>query len=220
MSRRSRRKPSSLKRRTHVAEPKRRFFVYCEGTETEPAYFHHLRECFENAQVEPIGVGGVARTVAHQAVDRAKDLRLQRRRRGTRTPSYEESDQVWAVFDQDGHPNIDEVLTMCRDNRVAVARSNPCFELWLILHFENYDKPATPRDVQTHLHVLCPEYHHDDCPSPSFARLMTGLDAAEERAARQLHLRDREQDPEGNPSSTMGNLTQAIRVAHEESKRR
>ena len=220
MSRRSRKRPPSLKRRTHVAEPKRHFFVYCEGTATEPAYFRRVRECFENAQVEPIGVGGVARTVAQQAVDRARDLRLQRRRRATRNSSYEESDQIWAVFDQDGHPNIDEVLTMCRDNRVAVARSNPCFELWLILHFEDYDRPATPRDVQTRLHALCPEYHHEDSPSPSFARLMTELDAAEERAARQLHLRDREQDPEGNPSSTMGSLTQAIRVAHEESKRR
>jgi hypothetical protein len=122
-------------------------------------------------------------------VDRARDLRSQRRRRGTRTSSYEESDQVWAVFDQDRHPRIDEVLTMCRDNRVAAARSNPCFELWLILHFEDYDRPATPRDVQTRLHALCPEYHHEDSPSPSFARLMTEVHAAEDRAARQLHLR-------------------------------
>ena len=219
MSRRSSRRPSPLKRRRHVAEPQRRYFVYCEGTETEPAYFRSVRQRYRNVQVEPIGVGGVPRTVAQRAIDHARDLRLHRGRRRRRTSSFEEADQVAVVFDQNGHPDVNEVIEMCRANRVAVARSNPCFELWLVLHIEDYDKPATPGDIQRHLHVLYPAYHHEHAPSPGFESLVAKLDAAETRATRQLRFREREQNSEGNPSTTVGNLTRAIRTAHEESER-
>ena len=219
MARRSNRRPRSLRRRRHVTEPQRRFLIYCEGTETEPSYFQAIRERYINTQIEPIGVGGVARTVAQQAITCAKDLRSQRRRRASRSPSYQESDQVWAVFDHDEHPDIQDAMATCRDNSVEVADSNPCFELWLVLHIEDYDKPATPPDIQSHLHALYPEYHHQRLPGPGFSQLVAELDAAERRAARQLQFRQQEQNAGGNPSTTVGCLTQAIRIAHEASRR-
>lgn len=87
-------------------EPEHRFYLYCEGVKTEPAYFQAVRRRFGNAQVliKAIGVGGIVRTVAEKAIDCAKELRSKKRAHGGSMSSYEEADQVWAVFDRNGHP--------------------------------------------------------------------------------------------------------------------
>lgn len=164
-------------------------------------------------------VGGVARTVAERAIERVNALR--RRERGRRgVSSYEESDQVWAVMDRDHHPEFENVIAMCRARGVEVARSNPCFELWLVLHLDDFDKPINSRDIQARLHELLPQYHHRQSPKPSFDSLLDKVPDAEQRAARQLEARVAERDPFGNPSTTAGCLTQAIREAHEFAARR
>ena len=215
-----RRTPAPLKRRKHVAEPERRFYVYCEGTKTEPEYLRAVRHRFKHAWVEVVGVGSVALTVANQAIKHAKEIRSNRRRRRQGTSSYEEQDQVWAVFDRDDHPRFDDAVAMCRSSRVRVAQSNPCFEVWLVLHLEDYDRPTSSSDIQARLHKLLPEYHHEQSPSLNFEPFLVEVRAAERRAVRQLRARKVERQPFGNPSTTVGFLTRAIRKAHELTQQR
>lgn len=165
-------------------------------------------------------VGGVPRTVADRAIEHAKTLRRHRRRASQGMSSYEENDEVWAVMDRDDHPQFETAVAMCQARRINVARSNPCFELWLVLHLDDHDKPVTSSDIQARLHQLLPQYHHDQSPNPSFESLLENVPKAEQRAARQLRARTAEQMPFGNPSSTVGGLTRAIRKAHELAGRR
>ena len=122
-------------------------------------------------------------------------------------------------MDRDDHPDFDNAIAMCRAGGVSVARSNPCFELWLVLHLEDFDKPISSTDIQARLHHLLPRYHHRQSPSPSFEPLLANVPEAEQRAARQLQARVAEQDPFGNPSTTVGCLTRAIREAHKRALR-
>ena len=49
-------------------------------------------------------------------------------------------DQVWCLFDVEwpqNHPNLDEAIHQAARRDVRLAVSNPCFELWLALHFED-----------------------------------------------------------------------------------
>lgn len=52
-----------------------------------------------------------------------------------------EGDEFWLVCDCDhwitgGHiKNLARVIQECRQKRIRVSLSNPCFELWLLLHF-------------------------------------------------------------------------------------
>lgn len=49
-------------------------------------------------------------------------------------------DEYWCVFDVEwpiNHPNLAEALDLAHGNGIQVAVTNPCFELWLILHFQN-----------------------------------------------------------------------------------
>jgi len=46
-------------------------------------------------------------------------------------------DEVWCVFDVDEHHAISEARRKARDNDVRLAISNPCIELWFLLHFQD-----------------------------------------------------------------------------------
>lgn len=120
--RRKQRRAASLKRRRHVREPERRFHIYCEGIKTEPAYFKALRSQFSRVQLEVIPVGGDPMHVARKAIEHRR-----RSRRG-RQSSFEETDQVWAVFDRDNHATHATALDACRRAGVHVASSDPCFD--------------------------------------------------------------------------------------------
>lgn len=55
-----------------------------------------------------------------------------------------DGDQFWICIDSDhwmeaNHiDNLVQVLRECRQKQYKVAVSNPCFELWLLLHFDNF----------------------------------------------------------------------------------
>lgn len=215
------RSAAPLRRRKYVVEPQRRLYVFCEGAKTEPAYFDVVRARFDSAQilVEATGVGGVPSTVADKAIRHAKGLRRDMRSRAGGRSSFEEADQVWVVFDQDHHPDVPNVVVRCRDNKVEVAYSNPCFELWLVLHLEPYDRPAEASDVQARFHALFPAYDHEKSPAPDFSDLLATVAVAERRASDQAQRRQKEGAPSGNPSTTVFRLLRAISVAHDEARR-
>jgi hypothetical protein len=207
-----------LRRRPPSREPKATFFVYCEGKNTEPAYFEALKRRCGAAiiEIEIVAAVGVPLTMAEAAIEQAKRLRP---RGGRRTPgeSFAESDQVWVVFDRDEHPNIEEAVALCLRHRVGVARSNPCFEVWLILHQQDYDRPDGRHAVQKLLQRLRPEYDPHAGKRPNCHELLLQIEAAERRALQQLARREAEGDPYGAPSTTVGHLTQAIRMAAQSS---
>jgi hypothetical protein len=46
-------------------------------------------------------------------------------------------DEIWCVFDRDEHVHFDAAVRRATDNRINVAGSNPCIELWFMLHYED-----------------------------------------------------------------------------------
>lgn len=202
----ARRKPPDLKRRPAKREPKRRFVIFCEGAKTEPAYFNALRQYCSSAliEVKPLAAQGVPDTLTKNAVAEAKSLR----RKGA--DSFEQLDEIWAVFDRDEHPKFDEAVQRCESNRVRVGRSNPCFELWLILHHEDYDKPDGRHAVQAHCERVCEGYDKHSSKTPDCSGLLAHVEAAIKRAEDQLARRKNEDNEFGCPSTTIGSLVQAI----------
>lgn len=207
----ARRTTPKLKRGRYRREPKRRFTIYCEGKKTEPAYFAALRRAYSSALIEvnAIPAAGVPYTLASRAVERARALGLTRRSRRSLN-FFEEGDEVWAVFDRDDHPRFNEAVALCETMGVGVARSNPCFELWLILHIEDFDKPDGRAAVQTHLQKLRPEYNRRRSKTPDCDDLVTKAEDAERRAEVQLARRVNEGASHGRPSTTVGRLIRAI----------
>lgn len=125
MPRRTRAK--DLRRRTAVKPERRTIVVFCEGEASEPDYLNGLKRLPEirhstaiNIEIDP--GQGVPVTLVKRAVERSRDT---------------EVDQCWCVFDVEWprhHPNLPEAIRLAARHEICLAVSNPCFELWLILH--------------------------------------------------------------------------------------
>lgn len=207
------RRARPLKRRVNVRDPKRRFIIYTEGKKTEPEYFKAVRQNLRGAliDIEIVEAAGVPATIAKSASADAKS----RSRRGRSRSSFEETDEVWAVFDRDEHPNVPEALAQCRAARVGTAFSDPCFELWLILHHGEFDRPDNRHEVQAECAKRCQGYDPKNGKSADCDALMPLIEDAEQRASAQLARRKEEGEPPSAPYTTVFELTRSIRAAHE-----
>jgi len=57
-------------------------------------------------------------------------------------------DFVWVIFDKDGHANIPTTFENARQSKpeIKIAFVRPCFEYYVLLHFEKTTKPFTKCD--------------------------------------------------------------------------
>ncbi len=206
------RNKTDLQRRRPTRAPRRRFIIYCEGENTEPAYFAALKRILRygliDIETNPVGA---PMTTAERAVERAKAEGLAK---GSKKPrdSFAEHDQVWAVFDRDEHPKFDDAITLCDSKGVKVGRSNPCFELWLILHIVLHDAPDDRHQLARRLRDLRPEYDPHGAKCCNWDEMIPNVEKAETHAERLLAKREEEGEPYGRPSTTVGQLTAAIRA--------
>jgi hypothetical protein len=197
-----RRGAKDLRRNTATRPERRTVLIFCEGEASEPDYInavkrlpHVLRNVAVKVEIDP--EQGVPLTLVERAAARLKQ--------------DGEIDECWCVFDVEWprhHPNLDRALQIAQTNGIRLAVSNPCFELWLILHYQ--DQTA----------------FLDNRAAESLSRSLDGrankrIDAtkymplrrdASRRAASLVtrHLRDQTPFPEDNPSSTMHELLAAI----------
>jgi len=204
------RKFQSLKRNVSIRSPKKKFIIFTEGKNTEPTYFKALKGSLKGAivDIEIIDAAGVPKTIADKASERSKKIGPKKS-----LSSFEENDEIWAVFDKDEHPYVTEAIQKCESTKVGVAFSNPCFELWLILHFEDFDKPDHRHDVQKHLEKLCTDYDRNARKTTDCVKLVSVIEEAEKRAEIQLKRRIAEGEPPSEPYTTVFKLTRSMRMA-------
>jgi hypothetical protein len=96
---------------------------------------------------------------------------------------------------------------MARANGLHLAMSNPCFELWVALHFQENPGPHH----RHHLQALCaahmprvPKKHLD------FRQVIVGYDDARKRAARLEAEAEEAGERCRNPTTEVFHLTQSI----------
>lgn len=119
------RRENSQTRRKPYRQPADRVLVVCGGVHTEPEYFEGMRKSYRNAAVK------IVVRKSGKAPDELVRLAMTIRDRDP-----ESFDEVWCVFDLDDFDVVD-ALKLAGRGGIRLAISNPCFELWLLLHFEN-----------------------------------------------------------------------------------
>ena len=119
--------------------------IVCEGQATEPTYFNAITDHLRLAAITIRGAKGSAPlTVVQDAVE-SKEKRDKQANHGASTAAY---DQVWCVFDVDQHPKLKDAIALAARHQIKIAMSNPCFEYWLLLHFERF---ATTRQSRNQM---------------------------------------------------------------------
>jgi hypothetical protein len=192
-----------LKRRKPHRLPNKLVLILCEGAKTEPHYFNGIRrkKRISSAHVAVIP-GNICGTDPANIVNYAKEEKRRRAR-------YLDYDEVWCVFDRDEHHNIAEAFDNAKRNNIKVAFTNPCFELWLLLHFADQRGHIERNQLIRQLKKHIPDYdksmqncHDLVCHSEDIA-----VSRAEE--IRDWHIGNNNPETH-NPSTSVDRLVRSI----------
>ena len=205
MGRRNRARPPA--RPKPFLDPKPVILVVTEGQNTEPEYLEQFKVAVRNARVELDVHGG--RGVPVSIVEYAKLLKKAAEERSRKEEDDNlRYDAVWCVFDVDQHPRIEDAIESARHAGIEIALSNPCIELWLLLHFQDQpgaqDRHSARRLLKKHI----PDYNKHI----EFRLFRSGYEVAVRRAKRLDEEADADNERGRNPSSGFWRLTEAIRT--------
>ena len=131
-------RPSTSRRRTGFKDQRKVVRVLAEGEVTEPAYLRGMAS--KSVRLDMGRTGGFA---PMSLVKRARD-----EMKANRKASERGFDELWCVFDQDEHADVARAIREARDSGIQTALSNPCFELWLVLHVEDCQAHLDRRTAQ------------------------------------------------------------------------
>lgn len=115
-------------------EKHRIFLLVCDDKKTSPIYFRNYNDRKSPLKIETPPSGGKDPL---SLTKYAKDLL-----KGDYSYlDLENGDAVWCVFDRDDTPNdaIIKAFESAKKNNIRICLSNPCFELWYLLHFGDYN---------------------------------------------------------------------------------
>jgi hypothetical protein len=173
-------------RRRGGRERRRVILIVCEGEKTEPIYFSHFREELRGKTSIKI-----LDTNAKDAEGLARYARIQVERFDLEP---HKGDRAWIVFDADenSQTQIDKAVKISRSIGANIALSNPCFELWYLLHFEDRRESIDRRETVARLMKHLPNYNKSlDCCEAleaGQAAAMERAKALEERAGNALAI--------------------------------
>lgn len=169
------RKGPSFRRRPGSKPPRSVTLIVCEG-ETEQVYFKAARQRYRLTTAEIVIADNTKGSAPESVVQLAEE-------------KYRDDDgydKVFCVFDRDGHESYqrarDRIVHLRTRTRNPIpiddAISLPCFEVWILLHYERTDRPfnrcaeVIQRIRQTHI----PGYEKAD--EEIAAALMERVDTA------------------------------------------
>lgn len=122
-------------------EPRRKYYIACEGKKTEYQYFKGLLEAREELGISPLvevlPINHSPGTSSHplhiiqetkQVIDDCETY-------------FPEVDTVCIIVDRDAKSftpsQYDEAISVCKANAYTFVVSNPCIEIWLLFHYSN-----------------------------------------------------------------------------------
>lgn len=128
MARKSASSPFERKKASLKIQP--RVLVICEDTKSSLQYLKDAAHYFRAyAEVDIVHCGkNDPLNIVKEAIERQRLF-----------------DQVYCAIDRDTHENFDEALALAKlhKKKISVIASYPCYEFWLLLHFQKTRKPYT-----------------------------------------------------------------------------
>ncbi|MEA3351142.1 MAG: RloB family protein [Chloroflexota bacterium] len=111
--------------------------IASEGVKTEPKYFRCLASQYINSKIkvyhlERDDVTASSPKKIIRSLDKFRDD----------YSDLEDKDEFWLVIDVDRwrDAKLSEIAQKCHQKNYRLAVSNPCFELWLLLHLKSLDE--------------------------------------------------------------------------------
>lgn len=194
--------------RKRTVRPQRtRTLIVAEGEKTEVEYFDYIGSALRTTtvSVQTVGLGRDPLHVVERAIALVGQERKTAAALGDRYNTY---DSAWAVFDVDDHERIVEAIEMANKAEINVAVSNPCFEIWLILHQNEHSSFVSSKGAAE---------GWTKCSGRTGKQLAKAdiegkFEIAKQRAVRldEMHKRNSNRFPKNNPSTSVYKLVEML----------
>ena len=140
-----------LQRRRGERRYRKIFIIATEGAETEPLYFRmfNYQEAAIHVRCLRDRHGSSPAKVLKRMIQHINNLELKK------------TDEAWLVVDKDQWSDLQlsELHSWSLGNEnYGLAVSNPKFEYWLLLHFEDGNNISSSQDCSAHLRRYLPNY--------------------------------------------------------------
>lgn len=134
------REPIPLIRQGGFADAEKLYILSYEGTTSEKKYFEDFRhsELFNDSGLIELISLKRPKDKGSDPFSVKKLLQVAKKEYG-----FKPSDEFWLIFDRDDWEtihklNFDELVVECKkEENFYLAMSNPCFEIWLVLHLKD-----------------------------------------------------------------------------------
>lgn len=193
-----------LRRKQPTRKAKPRILIVCEGKVTEPTYLHALNQGWGTKVVLEFNLKN---STPKQIVEEAARAKKAAKRKKAEDAN-ENYDAIWCAFDRDEHPLVKEALQQASANEIPVAYSNPNFELWLLLHFQDQTASLNRNQAST----LCRQHMPGYGKAPYTDLLLPLLEAALERAKALMTRQIERGEARESPWTEVHDLVAAIRT--------
>jgi len=162
------RQANKLARRKARRESFDRILIVTEGKKTEPNYFNEIKAFYRLPSANVSAIPSAYGTDPLSVVNYAEHLFIEGEESLSIPPRAFE--KVYAVFDRDDHHTYHDALgkaaslnqKLQNDLRQLITfkaiASIPCFELWLLLHYEQITHPLHRNDTIRRLKGHLPDY--------------------------------------------------------------
>ncbi|MFK7971791.1 MAG: RloB family protein [Bacteroidia bacterium] len=137
--------------REEPSEEAKTIFIFCEGRKREHQYFSYFEGIDSRIKLEVYKLNPHEDNSPLGLLKIAKECLLNNETNKNPKYDFRERDEVWLVFDIDPDkydsrkPQIEQIIdevNMLKNWRIA--RSNPCFEVWLYAHFSKAQPQSLP----------------------------------------------------------------------------
>ena len=127
-------------RKNEYKEPKKRILVVCEDSKTTPKYLEEFCKDKKIRTLVDIKIRG-ANEPQPSAVLKYIEMLIDKEK-------LNPYDKIYCVFDKDQHKCYDKTLKDIKNHTVKIDAINsvPCFEFWVLLHFEKTDRHFANHD--------------------------------------------------------------------------
>lgn len=154
-----------LHRLVSIRETRPVFFIATEGRRTEPSYLN--LKLFK-----PPETSVLTRLLPTRSSSSPIAV-LKRMQKYIKDYELKERDELWLVVDRDqwliAHLDVLFNWTKLADNR-NLAVSNPKFEYWLLLHFEDGHGVRNPSECTDRLKCQCPDFNKSNVSVGRFTK--------------------------------------------------
>lgn len=168
-------KRRNFSRKTDIRSYKKLFLIATEGTKTEPQYFNMFRH--SNNIVDVRCIKGSSKSAPKYVLNTMKSY--------LKKINLRKDDEAWLVIDKDmwSDSQIKELFDWTKKNiKYNLAVSNPKFEYWLLLHFEEGKNANTPSSCVEKLRKYLPDYNKNiDIRKITIDKIIKAIEVAEKK---------------------------------------